>query len=758
MGLNMKKKLPEFNLIAVVGLLLIPIFLLGWLFVNESNKSIAFARQELLGTAFLEKFMPIYAKLAVEEPITAEDRKRVAELQTQFGRKLNISPEIAKLDSVFNPSNFDSAFALKTSRQLISIVGDKSNLILDPDLDSYYLMDSTILRIPELLNIASELTNPLRSFSITSIPMSDNELYLLHAGQFQETLSGLRYSLQSAISGNKNGKLKLRISNASAVYQAQAHEFTGALDANKNSLLVHTDATKMQMKSFARNTIEFWQGATSELNQLLQHRINILQNWLYMGVGISIVLTLAAISCAIAVFKKLIHRLDDKIVFLAHHDPMTRLMNRSAFNAAMTQALAEANNTGEKIALHLVDLDKFKAINDNFGHHVGDAVLKVLADRLLENSRPSDLIGRLGGDEFVLLQRNISSDEKADAFSKRLVRAMQTPIEIENQVLKTSISVGVAVCPTHGTDDAKLMVHADMALYAAKAAGRNQAMMFNSTLEEEIKLRRLLETEIKHAADESLFTLNYQAQYNSSGTEIRGFEALLRLRGRTGENISPKVFIPIAEQLGLINKIGAWVIEQACQTATAWPDKIGIAVNLSPLQFSAGGIAKIIAEALHKTGLKPSRLEVEITEGLLMQNTEEVLTELKAIRALGVSIAMDDFGAGYSSLSYLWRFPFDKIKIDRSFVKALEENETNAKSVLRTIVVLGHSLEMIVTAEGVETDAQADFIRELNCDQIQGFLYSRPIPEQELPALILKNFLKVSDTEKKPRKKLQLVS
>jgi diguanylate cyclase (GGDEF)-like protein len=755
----MNKKFAETKLIAVVALLLIPIFLLGWLFVNESNKSIAFARKELLGTAFLEKFMPIYGKLVSNKPITAEDRAILANIQNDFGKSLNLSFEIDKVLSEINSPGYNRVETVEVAKHLISSLADHSNLILDPDLDTYYLMDATVLRVPELLELSSELVLKAGA-SIGDVQTAQGyELNLLRVGQFHETLKGLHQSMNSAITGNKDGALKFKVASESIIYQAKATEYLTLLDVNAKQMFTPSQVqarAAAQLNDFTSQSLNFWQKVTGELNALLQHRLNEFLNWLYMGIGISILFTLAAISLSMALLKKLVHKLDDKIVFLAHHDPMTRLMNRTAFNEAMHSILDLTHEKAETIAVHLIDLDKFKSINDTHGHHAGDAVLKVLANRLMENSRPEDLIGRLGGDEFVVLQRNAGTEEKAQAFANRLVGAMNEPISIDSHNLQTSISVGVALSPIHGKGAEALMVHADMALYSAKAAGRNQSVMFNSNLAAEIKARRELETEIKHAADNNLFTLNYQAQFNSTGTEIRGFEALLRLRSRGGSNISPAIFIPVAEQMGLITKIGAWVLTESCKAAINWPEHIKVAVNLSPLQFTAGGIAKSIAKVLQETGLKPSRLEVEITEGLLMKNTEDVLAELKAIRALGVSIAMDDFGAGYSSLSYLWRFPFDKIKIDRSFVKALDQNDSNAQNVLRTIVVLGHSLEMVVTAEGVETNEQANFIRELKCDQIQGFLYSRPIPEQDLAALILKSFLDAAEKPVPSEVKLRL--
>ena len=756
----MKKKLPELNLLGVIGLLLVPILLLGWLFFNESKKSITFAEQELRGIQFLEKFMPIFNKIVAESPITAEDRTSLVNLKAELGQNLYVSFELDRVLTAISEDSISRTKAIENSRQLIAKVADNSNLILDPDLDTYYLVDATVSRVPELLTLASDITANLNLQTHSNEAAQNFDRNLLKVGQFNAALKGLHQAMNSAILGNKDGNLKFKIASENVMFQTKASGFIQALDINAKDTLAPKIVEARAPAVFAlflKNTTAFWHKSNVQLKIMVQSRMNEFARWLYLAIGISALLTMAALSMSIAILKKLVHRLDDKIIFLAHHDPMTRLKNRAAFNAEAHEILDTACERGEKVALHLIDLDKFKSINDNFGHQTGDHVLKTLANRLVENCRPNDLIGRLGGDEFVILQRFVTNPARAERLSNRLVTAMRQPMTSNNQPINISISVGVAVSPSHGKGVETLMAHADMALYAAKAAGRDQFLIFNAALERDIKSRRALEEEIKHAAREELFTLNYQAQYNSAGTEIRGFEALLRLRGRDGVVHSPASFIPVAEQLGLITQIGAWVIAQACQAATSWPENITIAVNLSPLQFAAGGIAQTIAEVLKRTGLKPHRLEVEITEGLLMQNTEEVLAELKSIRALGVSIAMDDFGAGYSSLSYLWRFPFNKIKIDRSFVKALEKDDLNAQNVLRTIVVLGHSLKMVVTAEGVETVAQAEFIRELKCDQIQGFLYSRPMPEHDLAGLILKSFVKSSEQKLQPEPKLRLV-
>ena len=762
----MKKKLPELNLIMVIGLLVVPILLLGWLFVNESNKAIGFAQQELLGTSFMERFMPIYGKVASQEPITTSDKFMLAALKRDFGSSLDVSFEIDQVLTEINAANINRVKAIEASRQLITNVANHSSLILDPDIDTYYLVDALVLRVPELLNLGSDMAANLDFQKSSNEAAQNSDRNLLKIGQFTAALKGLHQSMNTAMQGNKDGNLKFKVASENIIFQARADDFSTALDFKSKNILapktVEANAITA-FKDFLKNTELFWQKTKVQLDSLLQKRLDEFAHWLYLSISISILLTLAALSMSLQILKKLVHRLDDKIIFLAHHDPMTRLKNRAAFSAEMHEILNAAFQNNEKLALHLIDLDLFKSINDNLGHHAGDVVLKTLANRLCESCRPNDVIGRLGGDEFVILQRNVTSVPMAEAFADRIVVAMRKPITLENQHINISISMGVALSPSHGRKVDVLLAHADMALYAAKAAGRDQYLMFNEDLERAIKRRRVLEEEVKHAAHEQLFTLNYQAQYNSAGTEIRGFEALLRLRTRDGVEVPPSEFIPIAEQLGLITQIGTWVIDQACRAAMAWPDNISIAVNLSPMQFACGGISQTISDALKVTGLKPNRLEVEITEGLLMQNTQEVLNELNCIRALGVSIAMDDFGAGYSSLSYLWRFPFDKIKVDRSFVQALEKNDMNAQNVLGTIVVLGHSLNMIVTVEGVETAEQAQFVSAMKCDEVQGFFYSRPIPQQDLASLILKSFLQANEekptfeTKPSPEAKLRLV-
>jgi diguanylate cyclase (GGDEF)-like protein len=715
----LKKGAHEIRLIAVVALLLIPIALFGTLFVRESNKSISFAKKELIGTEYLRIILPVFSKLANGEKVSADELKASLKQRRILDAKLGIELQSYQFDAAIEAIPHNHSVTLKAGRKLIADVGDRSNLILDPDLDSYYLMDIAVVQIPALLDI----------FAKVNTSTTDT---LLIKNQFEVPLEKLKDSYSRAIEGNSDGKLQYAMAPDIALFKL----------ASEKLLLSANDGfqNKNFNQGYALSTSQFWAGTVNQLEALLQKRISAFETQLYSALAISIFLTLFAIVIATTVMGKLLHRMDEKIMYLAHYDPMTQLKNRATFSAEMQQALDEAANRDEPVALHLVDLDDFKSINDKYGHQTGDEVLKAVAGRLLANSRKKDLVARLGGDEFVVLQRNSVNGTNASGFANLLVSSIREPIMIEGKTFKTSISIGTSMTPEHGTTVDELTANADIALYATKAAGRNGATTFNAKLQEEANAKRQLEEEVRLATSENRFTLHYQAQFNATGEEIRGFEALLRLKGGNGESIPPNVFVPIAEQLGLIVEIGAWVINEACKVATLWPESISISVNLSPLQFAKGCISQTISEALSKTGLKPSRLEVEITEGMLMQETDAVLSELTAIKALGVSIALDDFGSGYSSLSYLWKFPFDKLKIDRSFMKALNKADSGADNILRTIVMLGHTLNMTVTAEGVETPSQAEFMQELKCDEIQGFLYGRPIPDTELAALILKVF------------------
>ena len=369
---------------------------------------------------------------------------------------------------------------------------------------------------------------------------------------------------------------------------------------------------------------------------------------------------------------------DRRIRFLAHHDALTGLANRTELVQSLEAALAVLPLRHDGIALHFLDLDRFKRVNDSLGHDGGDFLLKTVAERLRAVVRAGDVVARLGGDEFVVLQIGVPDKAQAEDFARRIISAVTTPIELKGRPYVATVSVGVALAPADGANAERLLKSADLALYKAKADGRNCIRFFLADMDAELQARFKLESVVRDAVLHDRFELHYQPLFEISERRLIGFEALIRLPAADGTLIPPATFIPVAEDLQVIDKIGAWVLNEACRTAATWPEHLTVAVNLSPAQFTAGSVSAIVAAALKAAGLAAHRLELEITETLLLGNSEAIMAELQTLKTMGVAIVMDDFGIGYSSLSYLWRFPFDKIKIDRSFMQSFEGSSRNA--------------------------------------------------------------------------------
>jgi diguanylate cyclase (GGDEF)-like protein len=439
-------------------------------------------------------------------------------------------------------------------------------------------------------------------------------------------------------------------------------------------------------------------------------------------------------------------RADRRIRFLAHHDVLTGLANRASLIDWMSTLLAASAKQRGHLAVHFIDLDHFKEINDRFGHDGGDFLLRTIAERLRAVTRSDDIVARLGGDEFVLVQPNIGGREQAEEFAQRLSSALAEPMRLKEHDLFTTVSIGVALAPGDGDTPERLLKSADLAVYKSKADGRSCIRFFQPEMDAELQGRIALEEIIRDAVLHDRFELHYQPIFQMSDRRLIGFEALIRLPKDDGTLIPPMAFIPVAEEMRLIDKIGTWVLREACRTAAGWPKHLTVAVNLSPAQFLAGSVSEIVAVALREANLEPFRLELEITETLLLGDSESVMTELRTLKELGVAIVMDDFGTGYSSLSYLWRFPFDKIKIDRSFMQGFDGSDRDAETVVRTIITLGRELHMHVTIEGVETARQAAFLDSANGEQAQGFYFGRPVPASELAASILADFQKALAT------------
>jgi diguanylate cyclase (GGDEF)-like protein len=425
-----------------------------------------------------------------------------------------------------------------------------------------------------------------------------------------------------------------------------------------------------------------------------------------------------------------------KIAHMARHDPLTDLPNRVLLRERLNEALKLAAN-GQRLAVLYVDLDQFKNVNDSLGHPAGDELLMAVAERLRDCVGDTDTISRVGGDEFCVVQTGIASATDAEKLARRIAERVRAPYDLQGQLAMIDVSIGIAIAPDDGADANELLKNADMALYGAKASGRGAYSFFETDMDARIKERRALELALRRAYDNGEFELYYQPVLNLDKGEARCCEALLRWHHPERGMVSPAEFIPVAEEIGLIVSLGEWVIRRACEDAAKWPANVCVAVNLSPTQLGSNGLLPAVLGALASSRLPAHRLELEITEAMMMQNSEVNLRALHQLRALGIRISMDDFGTGYSSLSYLRSFPFDKIKIDRCFIKGLGDN-SESDAIVRAVAGLADSLGMTTTAEGVETREQLDIVRRLGCTDVQGFFYSRPVPARELAKLLAK--------------------
>jgi diguanylate cyclase (GGDEF)-like protein/PAS domain S-box-containing protein len=429
-------------------------------------------------------------------------------------------------------------------------------------------------------------------------------------------------------------------------------------------------------------------------------------------------------------------RAEARIAHMAHHDALTNLPNRLQFHDRLTNVLARKHAAGQALAVLCVDLDLFKNVNDSFGHPIGDRLLQLVSHRFTQCLRGNDLVARVGGDEFAVILDPVAGPAEAGQLAAQIIDVLSAPYDIDGIELVIGASIGVTLSPTDGVSADELIRNADMALYRAKAEQRGTHRFFEQEMDRQAQHRRALESDLRRAFASGEFELHYQPLIDIAKDRIVGFEALLRWCHPEKGMISPAEFVPIAEEIGLVVPLGEWTLRNACAEAVKWPNDIRIAVNLSSVQFRSRGLVQAVIGALAHSGLAPQRLELEITESVLLAETESNLATLHQLRALGVRISMDDFGTGYCSLSYLRAFPFDKIKIDRSFVREIADRPDCA-AIVRAISALGRSLGITTTAEGVETTEQLERLRIEGCTEAQGFLFSAARPATDVGAMLM---------------------
>jgi diguanylate cyclase (GGDEF)-like protein/PAS domain S-box-containing protein len=428
-------------------------------------------------------------------------------------------------------------------------------------------------------------------------------------------------------------------------------------------------------------------------------------------------------------------RAEARLAFLAQHDALTGLPNRNLLRQQMEELLLHTRRSSDKVAVLVLGLDHFKSVNDTLGHAAGDRLLRAVAKRLRSILRDEDIVARLNSDEFAIVQGGLARPDDAAQLCRRLLTAIADPYLLDGTSVVIGATIGIAMAPGDGDDSEKLLKNADMALSRAKNETRGTFSYFEAGMDARAQSRRKIEIELRDAIQRDVLRPYYQPLVDLSTGRITGLEALVRWPHPDRGMVPPSEFIPIAEETGLINSLGRLMLRQACHDAANWPDDVRVAVNMSPLQFRVGNVLSLVMDVLKQSGLPPKRLELEITETLVLEKSSQVLATLHSLRALGVRISMDDFGTGYSSLSYLRSFPFDKIKIDQSFIRDVAANH-EAQAIVRSIISLGKGLGVTITAEGVETEAEFRCLRAEGCHEGQGYLFSRPRPNADIVALL----------------------
>ena len=578
----------------------------------------------------------------------------------------------------------------------------------------------------DLLLLASIVTSVmLAGLALLLIQWMINSMRQRSSAQLSAALEGMRQGLIMF-----DGELRLIVCNA---YYAQMYGL-GAEHTQPGTSLrailehqVETGTSPINIEDFVEST----------LASASKPSLGVVEQQLHDGRIISVVNAPLSTGGGVTIHMDVTEKRNSErqIAFLAHHDALTGLANRVQLREHIAKSLKHLGR-GKKLAVLCLDLDKFKDVNDTLGHSVGDSLLCAVAKRLRDIVRDSDLVSRTGGDEFAIVQSGAEPPAVASAaLAGRVVEALSVPFDLGDHHVVIGASVGVAIAPDDGHDVDQLLKNADMALYRAKDDGRGRFHFFESEMDIKAQARRLLELDLRKAVAAGEFQVFYQPIVNLAENKISGFEALLRWNHPTRGRVQPDEFIPLAEDTGLIVVIGEWAIRQACAEAKKWPCDLRVAVNVSPVQFRSKSLVPSVMSALAASGLPANRFELEITEAVLMHNDDATLSVLHQLRSLGVRISMDDFGTGYSSLSYLRGFPFDKIKIDRSFVRDLIE-KPDSIAIIRAVTGLGQSFGMTTTAEGVETQQQLDQMRAEGCTEAQGYFYGKPMPANEIAQLL----------------------
>ncbi|MGI9476526.1 MAG: putative bifunctional diguanylate cyclase/phosphodiesterase [Hyphomicrobiaceae bacterium] len=494
--------------------------------------------------------------------------------------------------------------------------------------------------------------------------------------------------------------------------------------------------------------IAAWVGAiglahllSSGLAVVTQYEQYLINNVLLVGAEVEKVVAILALAICVAIGARRGRGMVEDIVrsqadmqHMAHHDSLTGLPNRTLFNLRLDRAMARTRR-GEPSAVLCLDLDRFKSVNDTLGHPVGDKLLQGVAQRIQSQIREIDTLARLGGDEFAIIQSSLDDPNAPARLAGRIIELLKQPFEIDGHVVVTNTSVGIAIAPLDGEKSDQLVKNADLALYRAKLDGRATYRFFEAAMDEEMQARREMELDLRAALALDQLAVHYQPLVDPKLGEVTGFEALIRWSHPTKGFVSPADFIPLAEEVGFIGEIGETVLRKACRDAMDWPQSISIAVNLSPKQIMDVNLCRTVRNVLCETGLPPSRLELEITETSLIQDSGKVAETLAQLRAIGIKISLDDFGTGYSSLSHLQNFPFDKVKVDRSFVDRIAD-EDDARSIVRAVLKLSNDLGLKTTAEGVEQEDQLEILQNEGVCEVQGYLYSAARPASDVPKLI----------------------